>query len=77
MSKISYFILRTFDVMHHAAHGTILIRDESKEKSVNITYLASSDCQSSHANPILGGGGAGCAPAWICACIILFNRLVL
>jgi len=26
-------------------------RDESKEQSVNITYLTSSDCQSSHANP--------------------------
>jgi len=25
--------------------------DESKEQSVNITYLTSSDCQSSHANP--------------------------
>jgi hypothetical protein len=23
MSKISYFIVRTFDVKHHAAHGTI------------------------------------------------------
>jgi hypothetical protein len=34
-------------------------RDESKEQSVNITYLTSSDCQSSHANPFfyffLGG----------------------
>jgi hypothetical protein len=25
MSKISYFIVRAFDVKHHAAHGTILI----------------------------------------------------
>jgi hypothetical protein len=79
MSKISYFIVRTFDVKHNAAHSTILInfgseknrarnekiaendqpetivytynqntctllyklqrRDESKEQSVNITYL--------------------------------------
>ena len=34
-------------------------RDESKEQSVDITYLTSSDCQSSHANPfffLLGGG---------------------
>ena len=30
-------------------------RDESKEQSVDITYLTSSDCQSSHANPFLGG----------------------
>ena len=39
-------------------------RDESKEQSVNITYLTSSDCQSSHANPFFsfllrGGGGGG------------------
>jgi len=25
MSKISYCIVRTFDVKHHAAHGTIVI----------------------------------------------------
>ena len=40
-------------------------RDESKEQSVNITYLTSSDCQSSHANPFyffLGGGGTH----WVC-----------
>ena len=24
MSKMSYFIVRTLDVKHHAAHGTIL-----------------------------------------------------
>jgi hypothetical protein len=31
-------------------------RDESKEQSANITYLTSSDCQSSHANPFFMGG---------------------
>ena len=41
-------------------------RDDSKEQSVNITYLTSSDCQSSHANPFfsfLRGGGESGAPA--------------
>jgi hypothetical protein len=31
MSKISYFIVRTFDVKHHAAHGTILINFGSEK----------------------------------------------
>ena len=31
-------------------------RDESKEQSGNITYLTSSHCHSSHANPFFGGG---------------------
>ena len=39
-------------------------RDESKEQSVDITFLTSSDCQSSHANPFLGGYAPG-APACI------------
>jgi hypothetical protein len=33
MSKISYFIVRTFDVKHHAAHGTILINFGSEKRS--------------------------------------------
>ena len=33
MSKISYFIVRTFDVMYHAAHGTILINFDSEKRS--------------------------------------------
>jgi len=33
MSKISYFIVRTFDVKHHAAHGTILINFSSEKRS--------------------------------------------
>jgi hypothetical protein len=37
-------------------------RDESKEQSVNITYLTFSVCQSSHASPILGGREAPGAP---------------
>jgi hypothetical protein len=32
-SKISYFIVRTFDVKHHAAHGTILINFDSEKRS--------------------------------------------
>jgi hypothetical protein len=32
MSKISYFIVRTFDEKHHAAHGTILINFGSEKK---------------------------------------------
>jgi hypothetical protein len=31
MSKISYFIVRTFDVKHHAAHGTISIIGNPRE----------------------------------------------
>ena len=34
-------------------------RDESKERNVDITYLTSSDCQSSHANLFLGGHAPG------------------
>jgi hypothetical protein len=45
-----------------------LMYPDSKEQSVNITYLTSSDCQSSHANPFFsffrGEGGVGCARAW-------------
>ena len=41
-------------------------RDESKEQNFNITYLTSSDCQSSHVNPFFfflrGGEGAPGAP---------------
>ena len=33
LSKISYFIVRTFDVKHHAAHGTILINFGSEKRS--------------------------------------------
>jgi hypothetical protein len=33
MSKISYFIVRTFDVKHHAAHGTILINFDLEKRS--------------------------------------------
>jgi hypothetical protein len=33
MSKISYFIVRIFDVKHHAAHGTILINFGSEKRS--------------------------------------------
>jgi hypothetical protein len=33
MSKISYFIVRTFDVKHHAAHGTILINFGSEKRT--------------------------------------------
>jgi hypothetical protein len=33
MSKISYFIVRTFDVKFHAAHGTILINFGSEKGS--------------------------------------------
>jgi hypothetical protein len=33
MSKISYFIVRTFDVKHHAAHGTVLINFGSEKRS--------------------------------------------
>jgi len=36
--------------------------DESKEQSVNITYLTSSDCQSSHANPFFLGGARRLRP---------------
>ena len=35
MSKISYFIVRTFDVKHHAAHGTILINFGPEKGSYN------------------------------------------
>jgi hypothetical protein len=47
MSKISYFIVRTFDVKHHAAHGTILInlmgkwtclKQNGKEEQVKNIY---------------------------------------
>jgi hypothetical protein len=31
MSTISYFIVRTFDVKHHATHGTILINFGSEK----------------------------------------------
>ena len=37
-------------------------RDESKEQNVDITYLTSSDCQSSHANPFFRGTRTGCTP---------------
>jgi hypothetical protein len=33
MSKISYFIVRTFDVKYHAAYGTILINFGSEKRS--------------------------------------------
>ena len=33
MSKISYFIVRTFDVKHHAEHGTILINFGLEKRS--------------------------------------------
>ena len=34
----------------------------SRKNSINITYLASSDCQSNHANPFLRGGAPGAPP---------------
>jgi hypothetical protein len=33
MSKISYFILRIFDVKHHDAHGTLVINFGSEKRS--------------------------------------------
>ena len=33
VTNISYFIVRTFDVKHHAAHGTILINFGSEKRS--------------------------------------------
>jgi hypothetical protein len=38
MSKISYFIVRTFDVKHHAAHGTNLLQIMRIIKQIK-TYL--------------------------------------
>ena len=32
-TNISYFIVRTFDVKYHAAHGTILINFGSEKRS--------------------------------------------
>ena len=42
MSNISYFIVRTFDVKHHAAHGTILINFGSEKRSY--VFLFSGAC---------------------------------
>jgi hypothetical protein len=33
VTNISYFIVRTFDVKHHAAHGTILVNIGSEKRS--------------------------------------------
>jgi hypothetical protein len=42
MSNISYFILRTFDVMHDAAHGTILINFGSEKRSYIFSFSRAS-----------------------------------
>jgi hypothetical protein len=42
MSKISYFIVRTFDVKHHAAHGTILINFGSEKRSYIFSFSRAS-----------------------------------
>jgi uncharacterized protein (DUF1684 family) len=39
MSKISYFIGRTFDVKHHAAHGTILIDFNMKNSNQSLLLV--------------------------------------
>ena len=44
-------ILCTYNQNTYTLLYTLQWRDESKEQSVDITYLTSSDCQSSHANP--------------------------
>jgi len=48
MSKISYFIVRTFDVKHHAAHGTILINFGPEKRSYSPPHRVLEDLGGPH-----------------------------
>ena len=43
VTNISYFIVRTFDVKHHAAHGTTLINFGSEKRSYIFEFAGAYD----------------------------------